>query len=283
MKFLNNLIEDFNKNILFENLSDEPPKKISRIIATLAEKDDFLFTFYSEHVLWKEKPGYGTCGVRPYGDGHHIIFIYDPEYFLNASTHYIYYLLGHEIYHILRDHAEREAEHQLRSGKNKLNHHIMNIVMDAFIDADLKSEGALGGHLMEPDDPGYAFRGGGGNWGDLEEWVNDSISKIPDPNNPGKNYANPGLRYNGPKMAEPCYDWIIKTFKDHGVDLEEETQEHPSPTKPKKNYPKPGMIIRGPDGSYGQIISVDDSSKKVTEIMPLTKEEAYEMVRNQRG
>lgn len=267
MKFIGKIAEELidRREVLREELSDEPPKKISRIIATLAGKDDFLFTFYSEHVLWEPKPGLGTCGVRPYGDGNHIVFAYDPEFFLSIPIESVYFLLAHELYHILRDHHARGAEHAKLRGSYK--HDMMNIAMDVWINTDLKTEGSLGGFAMEPPFEGYAFQVGG-KWGDVEKWVNDIIEKStgtrPDPEE----------KYSGIKLAEPLYDWILEMFEKYNLDAGKEDDG-----EPQENYPKPGMIIRGPNGQYGQVIEVDDDTKKVTKIEPLEKEEAIRRVK----
>lgn len=265
MRLLDKLFEEVEQEVLKEELSDEPPKKISRIIATLSGKDEFLFTFYSEHVLWEPEPGLGTCGVRPYGDGHHIVFSYDPEFFLSLPKESVYFLLGHEIYHILRDHHDRGAEHAKLRGSYK--HQIMNIAMDVWINSDLKEEGTLGGFSMEPPFDSFGFRKDG-KWGDVEKWVNTIIEKAT-----GK---NPEEKYDGPKLAEPLYDWILEMFDKYNINPKNEDDG-----EPQENYPKPGAIIRGPNGQYGQVIEVDENTKKVTKIEPLTKEEAEKRAREQ--
>jgi hypothetical protein len=275
MGFLDYLTEEFvANNLLTEALSDEPPKKASRVIATLAGKDEFLFTLYSEHTLWEATTRLPFAGVRPYGDGHHFVFAYNPQWFESATAGEIYYILGHEIYHILRDHTERSIEHSAATGKD-INHHIMNIAMDALIDKDLKDEGTLGGFQMEMNIPSFTFRGNNeGSWGDLEGWVNDNIAKGPEGKKP-----DPPVKYDGPKMAEPLYDWIIETLKDHGIDLEN-PEESGEEGDPQPNYPQVGSVIQGPDGTYGEVTSVDEDTKQVTGIRELTREEAYDLVRS---
>lgn len=265
MGFLDYLTEEiFEDKVLSEGqLSDEPPKKISRIIATLSGKDEFLFTFYSEHVLWEPQPGIGTCGVRPYGDGHHIVFAYDPEFFLNLPKAQVYFLLAHEIYHILRDHHDRASDKGIKS---QFEHSMANNAMDTWINNDLHDEGTLGGFSMEPPFKIFGYRKEG-DWGDVEEWVNKSVEATTG------TAPDPPEKYDGPKLWEPLWDWIMEMFDKYGIKPQEDDGE------PQENYPQPGMIIKGPDGSYGEVVEVDSVSKKVTKIEPITKEEAYARVK----
>lgn len=267
---LNKLIEEIvdDKLLLKEELSDEPPKKFSRIIATLAGKDDFMFAFYSEHVLWEPKANYNTCGVRPYGDGHHIVFVYDPAFIETLSKESIYFLLAHEVYHILQDHHDWGAEFGKGKG-DKFSHDISNITMDTWINTDLADEGSVGGFTMEPPFEGYAFRKDG-KWGNVEKWVNTVIEKA--------TKTNPGEKYDGPNLWDALYDWVEEMFKKYGVWPEDE--DGGGDGEPMPNYPQPGMIIRGPNGQYGQVLEVDDNTKKVTKIEPLTKDEAIERVKS---
>ncbi len=271
MGFLESLTEEFSQNLLLEELSDEPPKKASRVIATLAGKDEFLFTLYSEHTLWEPTTRVTFAGVRPYGDGHHFVFAYNPSWFESANAAEIYYILGHEIYHILRDHSERSIEHGAAKGTS-INHHIMNIAMDALIDKDLKDEGSLGGFAMEMNIPSFTYQGNNeGKWGDLEDWVNENIEK-----GTGKK-PNPLVKYDGPKMAEPLYDWIMEVHAEYGIDLD---KPQPSDGEPQENYPQLGYVIQGPGGVYGEVTAIDSDTKQVTEVRELTREEAYELVRS---
>jgi hypothetical protein len=267
MGLLDHLTEEiFTKTDLLTEgqLSDEPPKKFSRAIATLAGKDEFLFTLYSEHTLWQEKPGLETVGVRPYGDGQHIVFVYDPSFIEEISTASVYFLLGHEIYHILRDHHDRSNEKSKQDDKS-VKHKLANICMDTWINSDLKAEGTLAGFPMEPPFEGYAFREEG-NWGDVEKWVNTICSKA--------SQKDVDEKYDGPRMWEPLYDWVSEMFDKYDAWPKKEDDG-----EPQENYPKIGDIIRGPDGQYGEVVKIDEENKKVTAIEPITKEEAHKRVK----
>lgn len=267
MRILNQLFEEIAQPyVLNEELSDEPPKKFSRIIATLAGKDEFLFTFYSEHVLWEPRPGLGTVGVRPYGDGHHIVFVYDSAFIEGLTKENIYFLLGHEVYHILQDHHEHEADYAQGHG-GKVRHKLANITQDVWINTDLYNEKTIGGFTMEPPFNSYGFRAGD-KWGDVEAWVNGIIEQVT-----GK---NPNEKYDGPKIWDSLYEWVLEMFKKYNI--EEEDDDNPPPPGPF--YPKPGMIIRNSDGTYGQVIEVDEATKKVKKIENISKDEAYRRARS---
>ncbi len=267
MRILNQLFEEIVEPfVLNEELSDEPPKKFSRIIATLAGKDEFLFTFYSEHVLWEQQPGLKTVGVRPYGDGHHIVFVYDPAFIEGLSKESIYFLLGHEVYHILQDHHASELDYAKSHG-NKVRHKLANIAQDVWINTDLYNEKTLGGFTMEPPFDSYGFRAGG-KWGDVEAWVNDIIQQVTG--------INPGEKYDGVKIWDSLYEWVLEMFKKYNIGEDDGDDDGPS----SPNYPQPGMIIRNSDGTYGQVIEVDETTKKVKKIEVLSKDEAYERARN---
>jgi len=266
MRILNKLFEEVAiPFILTEEMSDEPPKKFSRVIATLAGKDEFLFTFYSEHVLWEPKPGLKTVGVRPYGDGHHIVFVYDPAFIESLTKENIYFLLGHEVYHILQDHHASETDYA-KGHDNKVRHKLANITQDVWINTDLYKEKTIGGFAMEPPFEGFGFRAEG-KWGDVEKWVNEIIEKVTG--------TNPGEKYDGIQLWDSLYEWVLEMYKKYNIDGDDDDDE---PNQP--NYPQPGMIIKNKDGTYGQVIEVDEKTKKVKKVKILSKDEAYEIVRN---
>lgn len=246
------------------SVSDEPPKKFANCIARLIGHDDLAFELLTTCMFWQPSPGLGTCGVRPYGDGDHMLFLYDPAFVDALSQESAFFLLAHELYHITSGHAI--AEQYASAGKNDWDHQAANIAMDTWINTDLYNEKKFGGFTTEPPFDSYGFRAPD-KWGDIEKTLEKMVEK-----KTGKKVT---LKYEGTKVWDSLYEWYVKIIKEYNLDNSDPNQEI-------ENIPEPGCIIKLPDGSFGQVISIDKTKKIVTEIEPLTKQEAYDRVKAQK-
>jgi len=267
MNILNEMQIEFNdiqENILNESYSRYPPKKVSRILSAILKVDAFLYSLYSQHTFWDDSLQKPTAGVAPHPNNTHIVFHYNAAWFNSLTSAQLMFLLLHEIGHILREHHARSKYQGETNGK--MYHKIANIAMDTWINQDIL-DGKMGQFTVKAPMTGFSFKDYGEECSSVEEWVNESVEKATGTNH---NY-----KYDGPHSTEPLYDWIVKIFDKHGLLT--------PPPPPEGAPPKIGDIVRGPGKVFGKIVAIDEKTKKVTKITPMTKAEAYQEVRIRDG
>lgn len=267
------LLEDLTNQLFEDNYSDDPPKRIAEALTMI--NDPYVETFYIEHVFYDEDSEMHppTCSVSNAGDGEHVIFHFHPDMINDTSSiKEVAFFLAHEMYHILRDHLSR-AMGEIKNLQNEYPNvqpqfiwTCFNIAYDSFINEDIKNEGSIGGVPMKPPFKGYAFGVDSDDYASPESFVGSIIES-----STGKKFNE---KYNGPKFGEPLVAWMLQKLKENGV-IPEMTDEEDGDDREIKPV-KVGDIIKYGDNKYGKVTKVDDKNKKVTELEPLTREQAYD-------
>lgn len=268
VEFLTKLSEEIY--LTEAKVSKSPPnKKVARLLAQIEDQDYALYLIYSKHTYWLPDLSDGTAAaVEPHSDGDHMIFHYDPSAWEEYDYGTILFLLLHELGHIIREHHSRASQHVKDA---KYYHKVMNISMDTWINEDIV-QGKLGQYKYTPKPPYRSFseKTHGDLYGSTVEWLERQIE--------GSTGTKPDLEYKGPRSSEALYDWILKTLDENGM-LDPPDEDEDKEIK----EPEIGDIIKGPDGRFGEVLDKDPTTKQVTEIEILTKEEAYRRVREKAG
>jgi len=251
------------RNLDESMLSNTPPKAISRVLAKILEFDTDLFVMYTEFTYWDPGLSKPTAGVAPASDGRHLIFSYNEAWFNSLNYNQLFFLLIHEAGHILREHHGRAEA----MGVTNETHEIANIAMDVWINQDIAQEGSFD-FTPEPPFDVYAFDAPAEHYGDISESVAKWIKE-----GTGKDFTE---KYTGPHSTEPLYEWILLKLKENGMDPTE-------PPPEQEILPEIGDIVRNEDGTYGEVIEIDSTGRKVKKIRKMSEQEAHRKVREQAG
>jgi hypothetical protein len=272
---MSNLFERLSYEILNEgdNRLNKPPRKFELAIMQLRDYDAYyLFTRMTNWVESKSEEECDTAGVRPL-PGKRIEFVYWPPFCDKLTIGQIYFLLAHEITHILQKHNDSWNKYVQIDPKFAANpgyaHHWGNIAMDVWINNGIKGLGTFGGNKLEPITNGFFYREKWGEIQDIEEEMNKLIKKTEEARG---HKIPPEEKFENIKTWDKLYEWVVMLHKKYDL--------YPkAPPPPPPYVPKVGDIMHDPKSDqYGKIEAVDTKTGKVTKITPMTKQEAEDAV-----
>jgi hypothetical protein len=288
------LLDQLRTEILTEGLSDDEivthmskeagiapndpstkraPKKFTWAISVL--KDLYIKNFYSKGTIWLKDPKAKTAGVIFLASKNCILFHYNESFIEPFDQKNIFFLLGHEFYHILQHHTTNWSDISKNDPAAKrfphLAHELANIAMDVWINTYLYKKGHFAGHSIEPPIECCGFRLPG-KWGNTEKWLLEQAEKAL--KRKLTSVEAKDFEYNGAHEWKPFYYWIVSLFDKYDLWPNKPGGGDDSPPQ----MPKPGDIIVSRQGSkFGIVVSCDNQGN-VTKVRSLSKEDAFTLL-----
>lgn len=239
-----------------------PPIAVQKMLNRMLTTEPFVSAIFGRHnCLWFNDPGMKTAGVAVRNGK--VNFYFNPAFMEKCDTEgTLYFLLMHELYHILRMHQNRAIMNGYWGGRF---HQLANIAADSLINRYL---------MLDKKYSSFPLHAPKGGWflynSDADMNLYSSVEKATK------------MEYKGNESTEAVFNFL-KENQDKLEDEKDEEKEGEESDPPEQGGVEPlevGDPVKHKSGKYGRItrvLSTDDYDwEEITkeEAMAIAKEKA---------